>query len=90
VVQEVEVKMAKAKIHITLKKTIMDAQGQTVQNALHSLGYKEVEGLRIGKYLEMDLEGGDPAVLKQRVEEMCAKLLANPIIEDYEVAIETD
>ncbi len=78
----------KAKIHITLKKTIMDAQGQTVESALHRLGYTEANGLRIGKYLEMDLDASDPAAAKARVREMCAKLLANPIIEDYQVEIE--
>jgi phosphoribosylformylglycinamidine synthase subunit PurS len=65
----------------------MDAQGQTVQHALNRLGYEDVDNLRIGKYLELDL-GGDPATAKQRVEEMCAKLLANPIIEEYKVVIE--
>ena len=79
--------MAKAKIYITLKKTIMDAQGQTVQNALHHLGYNEVESLRIGKFLEIELDGSDPNI-KQRVEEMCVKLLANPIIEEYRVEME--
>jgi phosphoribosylformylglycinamidine synthase subunit PurS len=78
----------KAKIHITPKRTIMDAQGQTVQNGLHKLGYTDVNGLRIGKYLEMELAGGDQAAAQARVEEMCAKLLANPIIEDYKVEIE--
>jgi phosphoribosylformylglycinamidine synthase len=80
--------MAKAKIYITLKKTIMDAQGQTVMHGLHNLGYKEVQSLRIGKFLEMELEGTDSAALKSRVEEMCAKLLANPIVEDSRVEIE--
>lgn len=80
--------MPKAKIFITLKKTIMDAQGQTVQNALQHLGYSEAKGLRIGKYLELELNGADPANYQARVEEMCAKLLANPIIEEYRVEIE--
>jgi len=78
----------KAKITITLKKTIMDAQGQTVFHALENLGYGEVKGLRIGKFLELELADGDAATAKTRVEEMCAKLLANPIIEDYTVEIE--
>jgi len=80
--------MTKARIYITLKKTIMDAQGQTVQRGLHNLGYAEVKNLRIGKYLEMELNGGNPAGVKGRVEEMCARLLANPIIEDFRVEIE--
>jgi len=66
----------------------MDAQGQTVFHALENLGYGEVKGLRIGKFLELELADGDAATAKTRVEEMCAKLLANPIIEDYTVEIE--
>jgi phosphoribosylformylglycinamidine synthase len=79
--------MAKANIYITLKKTVMDAQGQTVQRALQNLGFGEAKSLRIGKYLEMEVNGGDAAAIKRRVEEMCAKLLANPIIEEYRVEI---
>ncbi len=76
--------MATARVIITLKKTIMDAQGQTVEKALHNLGYTGVSNLRIGKYVEMEVDGQD----KQRVEEMCRKLLANPIIEDFRVEVE--
>ncbi len=80
--------MAKARVTITLKKTIMDAQGQTVERALHNLGYEGVQNLRIGKYIEMDLNGGPAAELSTQVDEMCRKLLANPIIEDFRVEIE--
>ncbi len=76
--------MAKARVIITLKKTIMDAQGQTVEKALHNLGYSGVANLRIGKYVEMEVNGED----KARLDEMCRKLLANPIIEDFRVEIE--
>ena len=76
--------MAKARVVITLKKTIMDAQGQIVENALHNLGYFGVANLRIGKYVEMEVNGED----KARVDEMCKRLLANPIIEDFRVEIE--
>jgi phosphoribosylformylglycinamidine synthase len=78
----------KAHITITLKKTVLDAQGQTVQRALHHLGFSEVTSLRIGKYLELELDAPDPASAKTRVEEMCRKLLANPIIEEFHVEIE--
>lgn len=80
--------MAKARVIITLKRTIMDAQGQTVEKALGNLGYQGVRNLRIGKYLEMDLDGGPREQLRIQVEEMCRRLLANPIIEDYRVEIE--
>ncbi len=80
--------MAKARVIITLKKTIMDAQGQTVEKALHNLGYQGVQNLRIGKYVEMDLDGAPGQGLPAQVDEMCRKLLANPIIEDFHVEIE--
>ena len=80
--------MAKARVTITLKNTIMDAQGQTVEKALHNLGYEGVQNLRIGKYIEMDLNGAPAAELPAQLDEMCRKLLANPIIEDFSVEIE--
>ncbi len=80
--------MAKARVTITLKKTIMDAQGQTVEKALHNLGYEGVQNLRIGKYIEMELNGAPAAELPAQVDEMCRRLLANPIIEDFHVEIE--
>ena len=76
--------MAKARVIVTLKKTIMDAQGQTVERALLNLGYAGVSNLRMGKYVEMDVD----ASAAGQVEEMCQKLLANPIIEDYRIQIE--
>lgn len=80
--------MAKARVTITLKKTIMDAQGQTVERALHNLGYEGVSDLRIGKYVEMNLDGGSRDQLQSQVDEMCRRLLANPIIEDFRIEIE--
>lgn len=80
--------MAKARVIITLKQTIMDAQGQTVEKALQNLGYEGVQNLRIGKYVEMELNGAAGSDLSAQVDEMCRKLLANPIIEDFRVEIE--
>lgn len=80
--------MAKARVIITLKKTIMDAQGQTIENALHNLGYHAAHNVRMGKYVEMDLDGGPKAELEQQLAEMCRQLLANPIIEDFAFEIE--
>ena len=76
--------MAKARVIITPKKTIMDAQGQTIRNALHSLGYAGVGSVRMGKILEMEMD----AAAAGQLEEMCQKLLANPIIEDYRIELE--
>ena len=80
--------MAKARVIITLKQTIMDAQGQTIERALRNLGYEGVQNLRIGKYVEMDLSDGSPADLSAQVDEMCRKLLANPVIEDFRFELE--
>ncbi|MEP6755495.1 MAG: phosphoribosylformylglycinamidine synthase subunit PurS [Chthonomonadales bacterium] len=74
--------MPRVKVYVTLKPTLLDAQGRVVQNSLESLGYTEVEQVRIGKYIELELSDGTGNV-EGRVKEMCDKLLANPVIEDY-------
>ncbi len=74
--------MAKAKVYVTLKPTLLDAQGRVVQTALENLGYTNVQSVRIGKYIEIELEG-DGSDLESQVDEMCRKLLANPVIENY-------
>jgi phosphoribosylformylglycinamidine synthase len=78
-----------AKIHVTLKPSVLDPQGVAVGAALQHMGYKEVAGLRQGKYLELKLDdkGLDPARAKKRVDEMCSKLLANVQIERYEFTL---
>lgn len=74
----------KAIIHVHLKKAILDPQGKAIANALKSMGYAEVEEARQGKVIELQLNGkADEARLK----EMCDKLLANPVIEDYRVEL---
>lgn len=77
--------MPKVKVVVTLKPSLLDAQGRVVQNALHSMGYDSVEGVRIGKYMELDIasNGDDAAQVEAQVKEMCDKLLANPVIENY-------
>jgi phosphoribosylformylglycinamidine synthase len=80
--------VAKARVIITLKKTIMDAQGQTVENALHNLGYAGVRNLRIGKIVELELNGAPREQLQAQLDDMCRKLLANPIIEDFRFEIQ--
>ena len=77
----------KAKICITLKPGLLDAQGKTIKSALESLGFKGVKEVRVGKYLELDLNHGATKSVKRDVERMCDKLLANPIIETYRIDI---
>ena len=80
--------MARARVFITLKEGILDPQGKTVLRALKSLGYDEVEDLRVGKYMELELTGDDQGMLESRLGEMSEKLLTNPIIEDYRMEVE--
>jgi phosphoribosylformylglycinamidine synthase len=77
----------KAKVHVTLKAAVLDPQGKAVQHALGALGFKGVKGVRQGKYLEIDLDGGDPAKARADVEAMCKTLLANTVIENYAIEI---
>jgi phosphoribosylformylglycinamidine synthase len=74
--------MAEVRVFVTLKPTLLDAQGRVVQHALDALGYANVEQVRIGKYIEMVVSAPDDEVDPQ-VRAMCDRLLANPVIEDY-------
>ena len=80
--------MLKAEIYITLKKTVADPQGLIIKHALESLGYKEVDQARIGKLITLRLSLKDKKIAEKKITEMCKKLLANPIIEEYTFKIE--
>lgn len=80
--------MPKVTVTITLKPTLLDAQGRTVEGALRSLGYADVTGVRIGKIIEMEFPSGDAETLRTRAAEACDKLLANPVTESYRIEIE--
>jgi phosphoribosylformylglycinamidine synthase len=73
--------MTRVKVVVTLKPSLLDAQGRVVQDALHALGYAQVEQVRIGKYLELELNS--ESNVEATIKEMCDRLLANPVIEDY-------
>ena len=73
----------KAKVFVTLKKSVLDPQGKAVQHALASLGFSEVKDVRMGKYIELELNGMDKAPAEQKIRQMCEKLLANTVIEEY-------
>jgi len=72
-----------ARIHVTLKQVVNDPQGLTVRGAVHALGFHDVQEVRVGKYLEMALDAADEAAARAQVDEMCRKLLANPVIEEF-------
>ncbi len=73
-------------VYITPKRGVLDPQGQAALQALKALGYEEVDDVRIGKYIILSLK--DDGGREERVREMCEKLLANPIIEDYQISME--
>lgn len=76
--------MITARIHVTLKQSVLDPQGTAVTKSLHALGYQEVSDVRIGKFLEVKVDTTDKAQANERITEMCEKLLANTVIETYE------
>nr|WP_058187012.1 phosphoribosylformylglycinamidine synthase subunit PurS [Terracidiphilus gabretensis] len=79
----------KAHVYVTLKTSVLDPQGQTIQNALRKIGYDKVEGVRQGKYFVLDLESGlsgDQA--REQVEKIARDVLTNPIIEEFTYRIE--
>ena len=75
--------MYKAKVQVTLKKSVLDPQGQTIQHALEGLGFKESKTVRMGKYFELTLDTPNKRAAEDRVKQMCDKLLINPVIEEY-------
>ena len=77
----------KVKVHVTLKPGVLDPQGKAVQNALGSLGFSGVGGVRQGKYIEIDLSETDTALAQKQAENMCKQLLANTVIENYAIEI---
>jgi len=79
--------LARVKIYISPKQGIHDPQGQATENALKHLGFDSTSKVRIGKYITLEVKNGTS---KEDIEEMCKKLLANPIIEDYSFEVSTD
>ncbi|WP_042225234.1 phosphoribosylformylglycinamidine synthase subunit PurS [Oceanobacillus manasiensis] len=73
-------------VNVTLKSGVLDPQGKAIQESLNSLGYKEVQQARVGKSINLQVEEGSN--LEERVREMCDKLLANPVIEEYSFVVE--
>ena len=78
----------KARVFVTLKPSVFDPQGNTIAEALHSLGYGGVQDVRQGKYFELDLATAAPSEAKALAAEVADKLLANPVIESYRIEVE--
>ncbi len=80
--------MAKAKVYVTFKDGVLEPQGKTVNAALLKMGYKNIKDVRIGKFIEIEIENGDKKKIKKEIDEICDRLLANPNIEKYDFEIE--
>jgi len=74
-----------ARVYITLKPGVLDPAGKAVENSLHTLGFADVASVRLGKYVEVQLPEGDQTLARARVEDMCRRLLANTVVENYRV-----
>jgi len=72
-------------VHITPRKGILDPQGKAVENALHSLGFEGVSSVHVGRHIIIDTDSASPDAAVESVKAMCERLLANPVIEDFEI-----
>ena len=73
-------------VHISPRQGILDPQGRTVADALHSLGFASVREVHVGRHIVVELEAGDAPTAERSTREMCERLLANPVTEDFEIA----
>ncbi|MBI4429453.1 MAG: phosphoribosylformylglycinamidine synthase subunit PurS [Ignavibacteriales bacterium] len=80
--------MYQSKIVVTFRRSILDPQGKAVENGIHSLGFDKVRDVRIGKFIEMDVYTANRTEAEQITKEVCEKLLANPIMEDFSFTVE--
>lgn len=74
-------------VRVTPRAGILDPQGKAVNSALHSLDFQEVDDVRVGRLVRMRVRAGSAEEARRKVDEMCRKLLANPVTEDYEIAV---
>ncbi|MBI2414120.1 MAG: phosphoribosylformylglycinamidine synthase subunit PurS [Deltaproteobacteria bacterium] len=80
--------MMKAKVYVTLKKGVLDPQGKAVMGALKTMSFDEVRDVRIGKFMELEIDGSSIEKEEARIKDMCERLLANTVIENYRIEIE--
>ena len=80
----------KARIFVTPRRDVLDPQGSAVEGALHSLGFDEVGQVRIGRYVELRLDETDTTVATERLDAMCERLIANPVVEDFRFELEAE
>lgn len=78
----------KVTVTINRRPEIADPEGTTVERALHDLGYTETSAVRMDRVIHLEVEGDDPSRVRSRVEEMCKQVLANPVLEDFEIEVQ--
>ncbi|MCK5167262.1 MAG: phosphoribosylformylglycinamidine synthase subunit PurS [Rhodospirillaceae bacterium] len=77
----------KATVHVTLKNGVLDPQGKAIEHTLSGLAFKGINEVRQGKFIELNIDETDPAKAREQVDAMCRQLLANTVIENYEIEI---
>ena len=80
----------KARIFVTPRKDVLDPQGAAVERALHALGFEEVSDVRLGRYVEVHLSTDDRVQAEERLNTMCERLIANPVVEDFRFELEQE
>jgi phosphoribosylformylglycinamidine synthase PurS subunit len=80
----------RVKIFVSLKNGVLDPQGKAIERSLHSLGYNEARDVRVGKYLELEVDAASRDAAEIRIRDMCDKLLANTVIEDYRFELSSE
>ena len=80
--------MMKVRIIVMPKKTVLDPQGQTVKHALESMSFSGIKDVRVGKFMEIEIEAGTEDEVRKQIDEACHKLLSNPVIEEYNFEIQ--
>lgn len=80
--------MCKGIITVLLQPNVLDVQGQTVRNSLHHLGFETVEQVRVGRHIEVLLPNSSPEEARQQLQQMAEQLLANPVIEDFQIEVQ--
>jgi phosphoribosylformylglycinamidine synthase len=78
----------KAKVHVTLKDGVLDPQGKAIGNALGALGFTGIGNVRQGKFIELEIDETDPDAARAQIEKMCVQLLANTVIENYDIELD--
>ena len=77
----------KARVTVMLKDGVLDPQGEAIKHALNNIGFESVTGVRQGKVIELDIEGSDKRQVRSQIENMCNKMLANTVIENFEIEL---